>query len=562
MENIMKYFMFVDIKNVNLDNLVLEKLQELFPNINITMTENEEVVYKDKGKILLEKFHKDSNNLGYSTIYFTTEEYNLDFIGYKFFSKDIVLILIKNSIELFSDFSFYEMNEKLDYMKIINNHIFNKIDLNKYNIDGYKHYIYFYINALIIKLKDELQNNGIIIKIIDENIDDFIDNHINQIKNINNNNTFIFIYCLLFQEHSAVLINIAEKLYLFDSSHYFKQKKNTIFKNLKNEIFIINLYKIQHLGVCSYYSIIFIHIITKYFIENGFIEKGKIFENDKFKTYVNSEEFICIFVKKLNEFFRNNEQLIITNKENNIIKKESDNKYVQLSNNIFINRNIYKIIFIDLNELFGFINPNYNKSDVFNFILDKNQLYLKVLETKYLYEELINILAKKMKITDEKYRKAAEKRILDCKIRKKMVNDKLFQERFKIFDKTLAFVDFDKKNQIIIFLKQELTEDFNEIEFNDLDIVIKGNIHLPNKDIFKLIKNKIVEIIEDHLLAKIFFTEYSYYTETYLKILSQKEEFMIEQTKIFDYLDKINNNCNDYKILDIVQEKKKYRRNE
>ena len=44
MEDIMKYFMFVDIKNVNLDNLVLEKLQELFPNINITMTENEEVV--------------------------------------------------------------------------------------------------------------------------------------------------------------------------------------------------------------------------------------------------------------------------------------------------------------------------------------------------------------------------------------------------------------------------------------------------------------------------------------------------------------------------------------
>lgn len=44
MENIMKYFMFVDIKNVNLDNLVLEKLQELFPNINITITENEEVV--------------------------------------------------------------------------------------------------------------------------------------------------------------------------------------------------------------------------------------------------------------------------------------------------------------------------------------------------------------------------------------------------------------------------------------------------------------------------------------------------------------------------------------
>ena len=71
-------------------------------------------------------------------------------------------------------------------------------------------------------------------------------------------------------------------------------------------------------------------------------KKEKIFENDKFETYDNSEEFICIFVKKLN-------------------------------------------------ELFGFINPNYNKSDVFNLILDKNQLYLKVLETKYLYEELINI---------------------------------------------------------------------------------------------------------------------------------------------------------------------------
>ncbi len=133
MESIMKYFMFVDIKKVNLDNLNLEKLKKLFPNIEITITGNE-VTYKDKEKTLLEYFYEDPNNLKFSNIYFTGNGYNREFIGYKFFSEDFVLILIKNSFELFSDFSFYEIDENLDYMEIINNYIFNKIYLNKYNI--------------------------------------------------------------------------------------------------------------------------------------------------------------------------------------------------------------------------------------------------------------------------------------------------------------------------------------------------------------------------------------------------------------------------------------------
>ena len=226
----MKYFMFVDIKKVNLDNLNLIKLNELFPKINIAI-EGNEVTYKDKNneKILFEKYIEDLNNLKFSEIFFSGNGYHHEFIGYKFFSNDIVLILIKNSFDLYSDFSFYEKNEGIDYMKIVNDYIFNQIDLNNYNISGYKFYLYFFINALIIKFKKELYNNGIIIKIIDDKIDDFINNYIKQTKSINNDkDKFIFIYSLLFEGHSAVLMDINGFFYLFDSSHYFKDKMNMI----------------------------------------------------------------------------------------------------------------------------------------------------------------------------------------------------------------------------------------------------------------------------------------------------------------------------------------------
>lgn len=538
----MKYFMFVDIQKVNLDNLNIVKLNKIFPKINITIRGNE-VTYKDKEKTLIEVYHEDLNKLKYSEIYFSSKEYDQEFIGYKFFSNDIVLILIKSSYNLFSDFSFYEMNEEIDYIEIVNNQIFNKIDLNKYNVSGYKFYIYFYINALIIKLKDKLRDDGIIIKIIDDKIDDFVDNYINQAKSIKNAEKFIFIYSLLFKEHSAVLVDITGVLYLFDPSHYFEGKKNIIFKNLKDRVITINIYKIQNLGVCSYYSIIFINIIIEYLIIN---RKELKIKDDRFLDYVNSDEFISILVNKLNEFFKNNEKLfLIKGKETNC-NKEIDNKFIELSKNIFINQNIYKIIFIDLEGLFKYIKKDYDRN-VFYLILKENKLYLKLLENKYLYEKLIDIITDKLYKNFEKFAKAASKKIFDYKIKKQFLDNNLIEVYFKkIFIKNeYFFIDEQKKNEIKRLLKEELVEELDYNSLNKLKKVIINNIALPNKKLFELIQNKIKEDIESKIIANIFIKEFDYYTEALEEIQSKLDQFEEEQKKIIKFLEQINEN-NDF----------------
>lgn len=538
----MKYFMFVDIQKVNLDNLNIVKLNKIFPKINITIRGNE-VTYKDKEKTLIEVYHEDLNKLKYSEIYFSSKEYDQEFIGYKFFSNDIVLILIKSSYNLFSDFSFYEMNEEIDYIEIVNNQIFNKIDLNKYNVSGYKFYIYFYINALIIKLKDKLRDDGIIIKIIDDKIDDFVDNYINQAKSIKNAEKFIFIYSLLFKEHSAVLVDITGVLYLFDPSHYFEGKKNIIFKNLKDRVITINIYKIQNLGVCSYYSIIFINIIIEYLIIN---RKELKIKDDRFLDYVNSDEFISILVNKLNEFFKNNEKLfLIKGKETNC-NKEIDNKFIELSKNIFINQNIYKIIFIDLEGLFKYIKKDYDRN-VFYLILKENKLYLKLLENKYLYEKLIDIITDKLYKNFEKFAKAASKKIFDYKIKKQFLDNNLIEVYFKkIFIKNeYFFIDEQKKNEIKRLLKEELVEELDYNSLNKLKKVIINNIALPNKKLFELIQNKIKEDIESKIIANIFIKEFDYYTEALEEISSKLDQFEEEQKKIIKFLEQINEN-NDF----------------
>ena len=496
----MEYFMFVDIRNVNLENLNIVKLNKIFPKINITIR-GSEVTYKDKDKTLIEVYHEDLNNLKYSEIFFTSNEYNHEFIGYKFYSKDIVLMLIKNSYNLYSDFSFYEMNKEIDYLDIVNNQIFNKIDLNKYNVSGYKFYIYFYINALIIKLKDKLGDDGIIIKIIDEKIDDFVGNYINQAKSIKNAENFIFIYSLLLKEHSAVLIDITGVLYLFDPSHYFEEKKNIIFKNLKDSIITINIYKIQNLGVCLYYSIIFINIIIEYLMLNNKELKKK---DEIFLDYVNSNEFISLLVNKLNEFFKNNEKLILIKGKETNFNKEIDYKFIELSKNIFINQNIYKIIFIDLEQLFKYIKNDYDRN-VFGLILKENKLYLKLLENKYLYEKLRDIIKDKLYKNYEKYEKAASKKIFDCKIKKQFLDNNLIETFFKeIFNKNNFFLLEQKKIEIKRILKGELIEELDDNSLNKLKSVINNNIALPNKKLLELIQKEIKVNIVSKFISKIF----------------------------------------------------------
>lgn len=518
------------------------KLNEFFPKINIRI-EGNEVTYEDKNKekILIEKYIEDKNNLKFSEIYFSGNGYNQEFIGYKFFSNDIVLIIIKNSFDLYSDFSFYEQNEGLDYMKIINDYIFSQIDLNNYNISGYKLYLYFFINALIIKLKNELFNNGIKIKIIDDKIDDFINNYIKQTKSIyNDKDKFIFIYSLLFKGHSAVLVDITGILYLFDPSHYFNDKMNIIFKNLKDDIITINIYKIQNLGVCSYYSIIFINIIIEFLIKNKQEVKN---DDDKFIEYINSNEFVTILVNKLNEFFRNNEKLILIKDNEANSNNEIDYKYLELSKNIFINRNIYKIIFIDLEKLFEYINYNYDKND-FDLILKKNKLYLNLLENKYLYEKLLQIISIKLNRNNEKYHDAASKQIFDYKLKKKVIDNNLLEEYVKkIYNENqFYFVGKQKINEIKKLLKEELIEGFNDDLLDALKQIIKDNICLTNKQLFILIKDQIKKSIESQLISNIFLDEFNYYNQAYKEILSKREEFKKEQENIIEFLDQTNNN--------------------
>ena len=301
-------------------------------------------------------------------------------MGFKFYSNDKILILFKGLNKYSSNFTFYEINDgnkdnnkqnnnikdkknynkneyknnnsdnekNKDYYNFIMTNIFNKIDYHKYDIGGYKYYIYFYIYSLYNnnEKKKELNENKIIIKIVDDQIDECVNNLINISKFTNfKYKEYIYIYILLLKKHCGILINIKDSFYLFDSSYFFIPKLKNIFIYFADKINILNKYKIQNLGTCTFQSISFLSaFITSISSDKRFIE-------DLYNK-INSYDFVFKYIIELNKLFKEKDRI-------NIFSKEKDEKnYFCLGNNLYINKNAYKNVIIDFNEVFKFLSIN------------------------------------------------------------------------------------------------------------------------------------------------------------------------------------------------------------
>ena len=269
--------------------------------------------------------------------------------------------------------------------------MFDKIDYNNYNIKGYKYYVYFYIYSLYKnnKKEKELKSNNIFIRIVDDEIDDYIENYIKFSKlETDKNKNYIYIYMLMIKQHTAILINIKDSYYLFDSSYYFESKLEYIFKDFKSQIMILNKFKIQNLGTCVFHSLNFLSIFI-----SSILKDTKNFTLDLFNN-INSYDFISKYINELNKFCGGKEVMIISD-------KNLGNKFFSIGNNIYLDKDIYKINIINLNELLNFFFINdLNKSSL--LLKKENLIYLKQSKLKYLIKTYHNLFDNRWNMIDGK----------------------------------------------------------------------------------------------------------------------------------------------------------------
>ena len=174
------------------------------------------------------------------------------------------------------------------------------------------------------------------------------------------------------------------------------------------------------------------------------------------------------------------------------------------------------------------------------------------LENKYLYEKLLQIISNKLNRINGKYLDAASKKIFDYKLKKKVIDKNKLEEYFKKIIIEIYFIDKKKINEIKNLLNEELIEELSDNSLDKIKTIIIKNIYLPNKQLFKLIKDQITKSIESQLISNIFLDEFNYYNQAYKETLSKIEEFKKEQKNLIEFLDQTNNNNDsDYKTKNV-----------
>jgi len=114
-------------KNLDIDNI--KKLLKIKSNVKITLKQDM-ISFNLDDQTIGEYFINDENNLICSLIQFDGKKYHKEFLGYKFYSNDKVLILFKGLSKYSSNFTFYEIN---DGNKDNNNHNNNIKEIKNYN---------------------------------------------------------------------------------------------------------------------------------------------------------------------------------------------------------------------------------------------------------------------------------------------------------------------------------------------------------------------------------------------------------------------------------------------
>ena len=540
------YIKSVNLKMIRQKELEIDYIKKLL-NVksNVKITQNQDMISFNLDKQTIKEYYiNDENYLICSIIKFDGKKYHEEFLGFKFYCNDKVLILIKGLSKYSSNFTFYEINDgnkndnkqnnnnnnenNKDYYNFIITNIFNKIDYHKYDIGGHKYYIYFYIYSLYNnnEKKKELNKNKIIIKIIDDQIDECVINLINIEKFTNSNyEKYIYIYILLLKHHCAILINIKNSFYLFDSSYFFIPKLKNIFMSFADKINILNKYKIQNLGTCIFQSISFLSaFITSVSSDKNFIEDL----NNK----INSYDFVFKYIIELNKLFKEEDRI-------NIFSKEKDEKnFFYLGNNIYINKNAYKNIIIDFNEVFKFLSIN-ELNKVSLLIKKENSIYLKIRKIESLYEQNLNLILKKLNNLESK------EGFIDGQ------EEILFNQNI-ILDNT-QIDDFCKK----ICHKIQINKvEINIDELNKIKPEIKNrmNVELHEKYLNNLIPSlnekevvsaqRIVDIIIKEIFeeAKLFYLEeYEYYSNKGLLVDEKMKKFKERKDVILKIIDNYKN---------------------
>lgn len=545
-----------------------------------------------------EYFLNVDNDFNCSKILYSRIPYKEEFLGFKFYCNDKIIILIRELRKYSFNFIFHEVNTKdnnkdhnndiknvkndnnKDYNNDIKNdktdnnkehnndikndnteknnkidnknndsknnknnennneyyynflkaNLFDKIDYQDYNIKGYKYYAYFYIYSLFknTEKEKELRKNNIFIKIIDDEIDEYIKNYINFSKEeMAGCNDYIYIYMLIIKEHCAVLIDINGSFFLFDSSYYFIFKLENIFKDLGDQIIILNKYKIQNLGTCSFHSMNFISVFISFILKDK-----KKFTKDLFNN-INSYEFFFEYINQLSKFCRGKDLISEKNLENN---------FLLLRNKVYLNKYAYKINIINFNELFKFL--SINELNIISLLIKKeNLIYLKECKINYLIKNLENLIKNKYEEIDFK-------------------RDIIYNEEIQSFNKKTKVLDKEQIDffyQGIYFNLKYKNEIFKQIDEIQLKEKIKENIqfkfkekyllHLSDSDYLKYYSNEktknimdiIIELIKSNKKKEYFEDELFYY----LKKQDLISKYTDNETKnILENIENFNKNIN------------------
>lgn len=543
-------------QNLEIDNI--KKLLNIKSNVKITLKQDM-ISFNLDDQTIGEYFINDENHLICSLIKFDGKKYHEEFLGYKFYSNDKVLILFKGLSKYSSNFTFYEINDgnkdnnkqnnnikdkknynkneyknnndnekNKDYYNFIITNIFNKIDYHKYDIGGYKYYIYFYIYSLYNnnEKKKELNENKIIIKIVDDQIDECVNNLINISKFTNiKYKEYIYIYILLLKKHCAILINIKDSFYLFDSSYFFIPKLKNIFMFFADKINILNKYKIQNLGTCIFQSISFLSaFITSVSSDKKFIE-------DLYNK-INSYDFVFKYITELNKLYKEEDRI-------NIFSKEKDEKnYFYLGNNIYINKNAYKNVIIDFNEVFKFL--SINELNIVSLLIKKeNSIYLKIGKIESLHKQNNELILKKLNNIESKegFIDGQEEILFNQNIILDDTQIDIFcQSIYKKFKINKIEIKNDELNNIKQEIKNKISVELKEKYLNNLIRSLKETEGVSAKRIIDII---IKEIFID---AKQFYLEeYEYYIDKALLISKKKEKFNKRKDEILQIIDNYNN---------------------
>ena len=551
------YIKSVNLKMIRQKELEIDYIKKLL-NVksNVKITQNEDMISFNLDKQTIKEYYiNDENYLICSIIKFDGKKYHEEFLGFKFYCNDKVLILIKGLSKYSSNFTFYEINDgnkndnkqnnnnnnenNKDYYNFIITNIFNKIDYHKYDIGGHKYYIYFYIYSLYNnnEKKKELNKNKIIIKIIDDQIDECVINLINIEKFTNSNyEKYIYIYILLLKHHCAILINIKNSFYLFDSSYFFIPKLKNIFMSFADKINILNKYKIQNLGTCIFQSISFLSaFITSVSSDKNFIEDL----NNK----INSYDFVFKYIIELNKLFKEEDRI-------NIFSKEKDEKnFFYLGNNIYINKNAYKNIIIDFNEVFKFLSIN-ELNKVSLLIKKENSIYLKIRKIESLYEQNLNLILKKLNNLESKEGFIDQEEILfnqNIILDNTQIDDfcKKICHKIKI---NKVEINIDELNKIKPEIQNRMNVELHEKYLNNLIPSLNEKEVVSAKRIVDII---IKEIFEE---AKLFYLEeYEYYSNKGLLVGEKMKKFNERKDVILKIIDNYKNekSINEFMLSDL-----------